>query len=391
MRNWLEIASDVSDVLIHLRDKPRPSDYASIGLKLFNSALHHSSRFKKGSPFKDWELLDIWEYSDFLYSVCVTHHDNEIMEERGEEIYSVSTIFGERVGWIARGGYVSGPYAESEEKTKDVMFSLGRLVWEHLGSTSCILTKSRNKEGERTTGFRVDGTQDDVYESKMANSVLERSKAFLDHGYSRSVMLYGRPGTGKSSAMRYVAKKFGKLSLRINVSELQHLSAGDMISAIEMLQPDTLLIDDFDRMSRPEKLLNELERFNKKIKLFIVSVNHIEKLDSAVIRPGRFDDHIEVEDIDSEIVSKLIGPGVPKEIHDRLAKFPIAYVTEFHKRKEVLGMEKAIEEVEELEKRISHISKKMKEDSDDDDEDDEDCDNDDDDEDCGDPPSLIDF
>jgi hypothetical protein len=372
MRNWLEIASDVSDVLIHIRDKPRPSDYASIGLKLFNSYLRHSNKFQKGSPFKDWELLDIWEYCDFLFSITNTHYEGEVILERGEEVFSIVEVHGEKIGWVNRGGYVTGPYAESEEKVKAAMAALGKMVWEHVGSSACTLTKSRNKEGERTTGFRVDSMKDDIYESEMAKSVLKRSKAFLDHGYRRSVMLYGRPGTGKSSAMRYVAKKFGKNSLRINVSELQHLDSGDMISAIEMLQPDTLLIDDFDRMHRPESLLNELERFNKTIKLFIVSVNHVEKLSLAVVRPGRFDDHIEVENIDRDIVSKLIGTDVPKEIHDRLIELPIAYISEFHKRKMVLGVEKAIDEIEGLEKRISHLSKKIDRDENkEDDEDDE--------------------
>lgn len=367
-RNWLEIASDVSDVLIHIRDKPRLTDVASIGLKLCNSYIHHSSKLNKNSPFKEWHEVSIWEYTSFIFDLIKVHHEIDVIEERGDDQFIISEVYGEKIGWIIRGSYINGPYVESEEKKDKGLEVLGRIVWESLGSNACVLAKHRNEDGENVTGFKVDDLKDDIYESQMAKDILNRSKAFLDKGYSRSIMLYGRPGTGKSSSMRYIAREFGKFSLRLNVSELQHLDSGDIINAIEILKPDTLLIDDFDRMSRPESLLGELEQFNKTIKIFIVSVNNIKDLDGAVIRPGRFDDHIEVEKIDAEIVARLIGENVPLEVHERLSNLPIAYITEFHKRKEVLGVEKAIEEIEELEKRIAHISKKISNDDDDDDE-----------------------
>jgi hypothetical protein len=369
-RQILEVASDVSDILIHLRDKPKPTDYISIGFRLANSYFVHADKFR-GAAFKKWDLVEIWEFRNFIYEISKHKFEYEVVRDRGPEGSDlVAEIYGVKIGWSVREDYVHGPYAEKGKRTK-CLRALGRLVWETLQTNSCELAKKRgDRDYDGSTIFSVDNLQNNVYESAVANNILKRSKAFLDAGYNRSIMLYGRPGTGKSSAMRYIAKKLGKYSLRINVGDLDHLTSEDIMIAIDILRPDTLIIDDFDRAFRPEKLLSDLEEINNSVKMLIVSVNNVQDLSEAVKRPGRFDDIIEIENIDEDIVNRLIG-DVPDEIAKRLKMLPVAFIVEFHKRKTVLGIEQAIEEVESLEERIRKISKKEEEEEEEEDEEDE--------------------
>lgn len=365
LRHALEILSDVSEFVIQLREKPRVIDYASIALRTTNSIFEHTEKLRK-RPFKSWTMIDLWAYKDFLYKIAKQKYDTDIIYEHNEGVKDVVIeINGVKFGWEDHGpeSKVNGPFVEQNVERTKWMQAMGDMVWEYLDSNSCEITKMKGiieddwGDGGITV-FKVDH-QDNIHESQVAYNILNRSKAFLEKGYNRSIMLYGKPGTGKSSAMRFVAKQFGKYSLRINVGSLNYLSFDDMLLAIELLRPATLMIDDFDRAINPSKLLTELEEFNNNVQLLMVSVNHIENLDDAVIRPGRFDDTIEVNMLDDKIVNQLIGANIPRNIKERLKKLPIAYIVEFHKRKEVLGLEQALEEVVDLEKRIRSIRLRM--------------------------------
>ncbi len=358
-RHFLEIAADASDIAIHLRDKPKVQDYAAIGLKVANSWTHHADKFRK-KPFKGWSHVDIWEYKDFLFEIGKRKCEYEIIQEREDAKAILMNINGIKFGWevYTDSSGARGPYVSKNVSREDWTKALGQMVWDELGANSCEISRRKNSGGEDPydpgTVFKVD-RQENVHESKVAHSILDRSRAFLEKGYNRSIMLYGVPGTGKSSAMRFVAKRFGKYSLRINVGDLDYLTSEDMLLAIELLRPSTLIIDDFDRSINPTKLLTELEEFNNHVQLLMVSVNHIHQLDDAVIRPGRFDDIIEVDMLDEDIVNKLIGDNVPLDVKKRLRRLPIAFVVEFHKRRDVLGLDKALEEVVDLEKRMSNL------------------------------------
>lgn len=357
----LEIISDVSDIIVHLRDEPKIQDYVAISAKIANSWIIHSEKLKK-RPFKGWALVDLWEYKDYLFDIAKRKYEVEILQELEESKSILIKINGIKFGWndFGQNEKVDGPYVEKEVTREQYMKALGAMVWESLGSTACELGKKKGVTeddwGGGITVFKVD-RQDNVHKSSVAEGILKRAKSFLEKGYNRSIMLYGTPGTGKSSAMRYVSKEFGKYSLRINVGDLDHLNSEDMLLAIELLKPSTLMIDDFDRSMNSTKFLTELEDFNENVQLLMVSVNHIENLDDAVIRPGRFDDTIEVQTLDDEILDKLIGENIPENVKNRLKRLPIAFIVEFHKRRDVLGIEQAIDEVVELEKRSRKLYK----------------------------------
>jgi mitochondrial chaperone BCS1 len=133
--------------------------------------------------------------------------------------------------------------------------------------------------------------------------------------YHRGYLLYGPPGTGKTSLVSALAAHFG---LSIYTVNLPDFTDRRLMSAVNQVPANSvLLFEDIDCMNgsqsragtdsdRREKgpetaasqqngvtlsgLLNVLDGFYAPTGvLFVMTTNHIEKLDEALLRPGRID------------------------------------------------------------------------------------------------------
>jgi mitochondrial chaperone BCS1 len=130
--------------------------------------------------------------------------------------------------------------------------------------------------------------------------------------YHRGYLLYGPPGTGKTSLVSALAAHFGLSIYTINLTDFNDRS---LMNAVNQVPANSvLLFEDIDCMKssqsrdggglsngQPPKenglnvvtlsgLLNVLDGFYAPTGvLFVMTTNHIEKLDSALLRPGRID------------------------------------------------------------------------------------------------------
>ena len=130
----------------------------------------------------------------------------------------------------------------------------------------------------------------------------------------KGMLLYGPPGTGKTM----LAKAFG------NEADLPFIS----VTGLELLHPEKtkkvftkakeyapaiVFIDEIDTIGKRggentrevpiNKLLSEMDGFsgNKDENIFVIAAtNYKENIDSAIIRPGRIEIHIEVNNLDKE-------------------------------------------------------------------------------------------
>jgi mitochondrial chaperone BCS1 len=134
-------------------------------------------------------------------------------------------------------------------------------------------------------------------------SFLDNKKWYLENGvpYHRGYLFYGPPGTGKSSTVLALAGAFG---LNVHVANLSSIHADDdLLFAFHNVERGSiLLLEDVDaafqdRGSEDQKrfltfsgLLNALDGVaSADGTIIIMTTNHIEKLDPALIRPGRVD------------------------------------------------------------------------------------------------------
>jgi SpoVK/Ycf46/Vps4 family AAA+-type ATPase len=191
-----------------------------------------------------------------------------------------------------------------------------------------------------------------AFPSEVANRVYEDAKLFLSKGLSRSILLYGPPGVGKSHVLRRVRDLVGGYSLRFEARAVSTYPA-DCQNLARILRPDVVLIDDVDRT--PEKTghkgqatLTFLESIRDDVKLVLASANFLNEMDPAALRAGRWDQLVEITSLDEGVLEALIGDEVPTEFRERLRKLPVAYIHEFHRRREVLGLALALDSVENL-------------------------------------------
>src|SRR5215469_8231428 len=130
--------------------------------------------------------------------------------------------------------------------------------------------------------------------------------------YHRGYLLYGPPGTGKTSLVSAVAAHFALSVYCVHLSEFNDRS---LMAAVSQIPRDSvLLFEDIDCMKGGQKrestgtekqdgkkesanngvtlsgLLNVLDGFFAPTGvLFMMTTNHVEALDPALLRPGRID------------------------------------------------------------------------------------------------------
>jgi chaperone BCS1 len=137
--------------------------------------------------------------------------------------------------------------------------------------------------------------------------------------YHRGYLLYGPPGTGKTSLVSAVAAHFALSIYTINLADFNDRS---LMNAVNRVPANSvLLFEDIDCMKGSEAragagvgsgggqsavatggkeneqtgvtlsgLLNVLDGFHAPAGvLFVMTTNHVEKLDAALLRPGRID------------------------------------------------------------------------------------------------------
>jgi hypothetical protein len=125
--------------------------------------------------------------------------------------------------------------------------------------------------------------------------------------YRRGYLLYGPPGTGKTTLVLALA---GELGLSVAVLSLSSrvLSDDSLRTLVDALPPATiLLIEDVDCVFKDKRittqeagvtlsgLLNALDGVSsRESRVLFLTTNHIERLDPALVRPGRVDRKVEL-------------------------------------------------------------------------------------------------
>ncbi|GMH41329.1 hypothetical protein BSKO_09239 [Bryopsis sp. KO-2023] len=154
---------------------------------------------------------------------------------------------------------------------------------------------------------------------------VETRKWYISRGipYKRSLLLYGPPGSGKSSVIKMVASECGR-----SVCYLQPAGMSDsaLADAVEDLPRRTVLVlEDVDALfaagresTKKQKLtfsgvLNTLDGLlsPQNGQLIIMTSNHPEKLDPAMIRSGRVDRRFELSSPTTDQAERMFHAFYP--------------------------------------------------------------------------------
>lgn len=201
---------------------------------------------------------------------------------------------------------------------------------------------------DRVTFNDVAGLKEAKQELVEVVDFLKNPKKYLDIGarIPRGVLLLGSPGTGKTLLARAVAGEGNVPFFHISGSEFVEMFVGvgssrvrDLFATAKRAAPCIVFIDEIDAIGRErgagiggghderEQTLNqilvEMDGFDRDTKVIVIAAtNRPDILDSALLRPGRFDRRVvlDMPDInDREEVLKIHSRGkiLAKEVNLR--------------------------------------------------------------------------
>lgn len=347
LKKAIRIASDVSDLAVQITKKPSGFGLVALGSKALNTLIEQTSN-STIDFFDSWKVLDLKcmgrPVRDFFKNLGMIY----VPIQKDSCSVNVVTVGESTFGWHQDTDYVENHYTPPGLNQETIKKDIVNFFWEKLNSSICF------EEIDRELSFKED-ILNKTLPSKTATEIWEKQKKFIQAGHNRAVLLYGDPGTGKSYIIRQIANLAGGRYLRIkarNLGESKYIN-----NIVSFLDPSVILIDDLDRILDPGSIINTLEEIKVKCKLLLVTVNNIKQLDPASLRPGRFDELINIERIDAEVLEKLMD-GFNEKEKIKLRNLPVAYIDEYKKLKTTLGNE-AIKELDSLVERVIKVKDLM--------------------------------
>lgn len=178
-----------------------------------------------------------------------------------------------------------------------------------------------NDEKNKVTFKDVAGAREAKEELAEVVDFLKNPKKFLDIGAKipKGVLLSGAPGTGKTLLARAVAGEAGVPFFHLSGSEFVEMFVGvgasrvrDLFKMAKRAAPSIIFIDEIDAVGRArgsgtgggnderEQTLNqilvEMDGFEPTNKVIVMAAtNRGDVLDSALLRPGRFDRRVQLD------------------------------------------------------------------------------------------------
>lgn len=170
----------------------------------------------------------------------------------------------------------------------------------------------------------VAGQEESKFELQEIKEFLQNPKAYEVTGAKppRGVLMVGPPGTGKTLLARALAGEAGVNFLSVSGSDFSSMFVGagrmkvaQLFKKARQNAPCIVFIDEIDSVASKRatsatdvgrerditlnQLLAEMDGFESRDGVVVIgATNHIEALDGAAIRPGRFDRHVHISNAD---------------------------------------------------------------------------------------------
>ena len=258
--------------------------------------------------------------------------DLDILEEQRASSSAVYMLDG--IVW----GVSSNGYDEPSDDPTPILDAL----WDVCGEIELTA------QGDGTANFKKADARPAFEPTTTALRMIERCKAFRAKGYRVAVLADGRPGTGKSYAVRHTALALGGRILHVTLTNLAPWKVGD---AARMLRPDAVILDDVDR-SNTSAALRLVEQLLELGVAVLCTSNDRGCIAGAFKRAGRVDMRFLFAGIDPDVLDVLLTPWPvlydSPDVRRLLKHSTVAEVERFIEHYDTLGLEEAVQYLQDL-------------------------------------------
>lgn len=231
-------------------------------------------------------------------------------------------------------------FANKEKFMKQLKESLNSATEIYENKISILYDwNSRKREKRPLSSVYTNNNISEILKNDI-QSFINSKRMYMDNNilYKRNYLLYGKPGTGKSSLIFALASEF---NYKIKIIDLKSFKGiPDILQQISNEEKIFYVFEDIDALSttfmeREESKVSDNVNEKKESPRELVSdnhsglnlsdilnvmdglytpegaicfftTNHIEKLDKAFLRDGRMDCKIEMNDLDNKIANQMI-------------------------------------------------------------------------------------
>lgn len=343
-----------------LPETPRISSYINLGFQVKENYSTHFSQKKPNHFVSDeWDAFCCEELRPVVIQVVENNFKNNIIpihDHPGNtrpDGFIVCLKDGVRIGWVGSTAQTAESMYVSAGKAAEVKEIIREASWGKMTS-SCIAIDILKISWKSFFILNEQSDHDIYVKSKFTDKYSDLVKRYKDRKLGRSVLFYGPPGTGKSNIVRGIANSLGMRTLRLqNLNSIRNRA---IVEILDLFAPQAIVLEDIDHLYGFDiaELLEKLEGFNKMGKYILGTANEVAKINPALLRPGRFDELIEISNIDRESVKEMIPD---EDLFELVKDFPIAYIVEVKKRLETVGKEECLAGIEDIKKRVINSQK----------------------------------
>lgn len=355
-----ELLTMATEVVKHVADaveKPSPINLVKCAFNVWKT-IDSNKTYAEDFFHPDWSYPYSRQFNDFIVDAISSFPYKVISAADDDNLVKIANVYGEEVGWV---------YSTSDKSASSVYVrntrhaeacaAIKKALWEKMAFRSIVMEKLPPKGGNSysdAVNFKKD---DDLVglQSAKADEYSQYLQRCMDAGVPRTILFYGRPGTGKSTISRAISDKLNLKTLRIRVEDIGEFDNSVIFEAVSVFEPDAVILDDLDRAMSQSHLLETMDRFHKHIKLVFATVNQRDALDEALMRPGRFDEVCHIKRLDDIVIKKLLGDE-NMDMFETVKDWPIAFIQEYVTRRRFMEKDEAMNSVRELQKRVERLS-----------------------------------
>lgn len=356
VKSTFDFVSKNATTIVETIEKPSLMRTLTLGAKLYSFCFNNEDD-RASAFFNTWSGV----YNDSISAMLF-----DCLEKRGMQIQVIAhshskirllTYKDIEFGIImsTQDEAQSRLFFRSDKSEEEVLKILVELFWELQPSRIIeFYSKVKGMPWDSEHSYFVRKIENNgVFGSDCAKNVCNIITTALDKNIKRSYLFYGPPGTGKSTICNYVINNLGLRAVKIKFSDVGLDPNFSLF--IEACKPDVILIDDVDR-SNPKSLIEFLENMRKFTKVILGTANDTRKIDLACLRPGRFDEMMEINKLDDTVVYNILGEKYSSFFED-VKNWPVAFTQEFVHRCELQPAAEALESLKSLRFRAENIQK----------------------------------